>query len=431
MILALAAALIVAGGPAGEPPPALAQEPKLIRVGLTESAASVTVSASVPYDLVDLAGGRPAGASEPGQGRVLAVTPLGISIDGTLYAGPLAVVPRPVEPTGLPARAGEGSFVLVDGARYRGQLEIRRNGGNLLTVINVLPLEDYLLGVVPREMPAGWPPEALKAQAVAARTYALATINANKYPGSGYDIGATENSQVYGGAGAEDPRTTQAVRDTACQVLTYGGEPIRAVFHSTSGGHTENSENVWGWAYPYLRGVPDFDQASPHYTWRKVLTLAEMTRLAAGKGYNLGSLYRIEPAGPSGVSGRWTVLALVGSAGRQELKAGDFRTTFDLKSTLFEMVPREERVDSVTRSYQGGETVFIRGAGGYVTSRPLTGTAVAVGRQLLPASIEFSGRGWGHGLGLSQWGARGLAEQGNNYIQILQYYYQRTTLETR
>ncbi len=148
---------------------------------------------------------------------------------------------------------------------YRGRLRVVHLTGGL-EIVNTLPLESYLLGVVPRESPASWPIEALKAQAVAARSYAYRSTG-----GSGsFDVYCTTASQMYGGADGETAATNKAVTATKGIVPTYQGTPIVAYFFSTSGGHTENIENVWTSAapVPYLKGVSDpYDTTSPYHAW--------------------------------------------------------------------------------------------------------------------------------------------------------------------
>jgi stage II sporulation protein D len=156
----------------------------------------------------------------------------------------------------------------ADRGPYRGEARVGPSGGRL-SLVNVLPLEDYLKGVVPREMPAAWAGEsytAVAAQAVAARSYALSTLS----PTATYDVFDDDRSQVYGGVSAEDPRTTRAVVQTRNTVLTYHGAVITAFFFSTSGGRTESAANIFGAgaARPYLVSVPDgYDRISPLHTW--------------------------------------------------------------------------------------------------------------------------------------------------------------------
>lgn len=416
---------------------ARANGPEAIRVGLVVKQPEATVGADGPHALVEVSTGRQiAVAQEAGQWRLTAGEK-GILVPG-VPESPEAVRVVPLLKEAAPA------LVTVNGVRYRGEVEVRPAGSGTLTVVNVLPLEQYLYGVVPREMPAEWPVEALKAQAVAARTYALNRVLGGARQFQGFDVLATPDSQVYGGVDAEDPRSTAAVDATRGEVLTYNGKPILALFHSSSGGHTENSEYVFESSLPYLRGVPDeFDGDSPHHSWTRDIGLDEIASALDRAGYRVGTLYGVESIKPLGVSGRHRFLVARGSTGSLPIKANAFRLALGLKSTLFEMNPREAGYRMVTRSYQPGDRVAVMGRAGMVTTRPpgqlvvkrgsgagsLPSPVVAAGWQLVPAGIRFNGRGWGHGVGMAQWGARAMARSGYNYRQILQYYYQGAVLE--
>ena len=152
-------------------------------------------------------------------------------------------------------------------------------------VVNVVGLDAYLFGVVPSEVPSDWPVEALKAQAVAARSYALAT----RKPGGAFDAYADTRSQVYGGLDAEKPATTAAVQETSTQVVLYGGKAATTYFFSTSGGRTASIEDVWPGSVPvpYLVSVPDpYDKASPYHSWGPVpITAAKLKSALALKGF--------------------------------------------------------------------------------------------------------------------------------------------------
>jgi len=179
----------------------------------------------------------------------------------------------------LTVSGGDSVKVVGEGA-YRGSLQVRPSSvPGTVNAINAVDVEDYLRGVVPLESPSSWDIQALRAQAVVARSYALAS----KVGGKGFDLYDTTASQVYGGVGAEQPRTDRAVADTSGRVVTHKGRTIAAYFFSTSGGHTEDNENVWGGEpRPYLRGVPDpFDSISPLHRWTVTLSQA---RLTAGLG---------------------------------------------------------------------------------------------------------------------------------------------------
>jgi SpoIID/LytB domain protein len=172
------------------------------------------------------------------------------------------------------AVAGGESFVLAGKGEYRGTLELVSNGSGGLDAVNTVGIDDYVRGVVPNESPSDWQPAALQAQAVAARSYALAT----RSTGGSYDLYDDTRSQVYGGVGTETAATDSATAKTSGLVLTYGGEVATTFFFSTSGGHTEDVENVFhGEALPYLRGVPDpYDGGSRYHRWHETMTPSEM-----------------------------------------------------------------------------------------------------------------------------------------------------------
>lgn len=162
----------------------------------------------------------------------------------------------------------------VSNGRYRGAMEFRNGASGGVTAINDVGVDEYLRSVVPGEMPPSWHPEALRAQAVAARSYALAT----KRGGDVFDHYPDTRSQTYRGTIAEHPNTDAAVAATSGEVVLYGGSIAETVFFSTSGGHTEDSENVFGGSIPYLRGVPDqYDDISPHHHWSISMTRSQLT----------------------------------------------------------------------------------------------------------------------------------------------------------
>ncbi len=260
---------------------------------------------------------------------------------------------------------------------YRGRTElVPTNGG--LTAVNYVNLEDYLYSVLGSEMFPTWPLEALKAQAVAARSYAIYKLSSGN--NSVYDLGDTTTWQVYKGVESEALPTHQAVDATAGQVMTYGGKVILAVFHSASGGHTENVEDIWKQALPYLRGVADYDQGAPVFEWTKNFSRAQLSSLISGVG-NVVEM-RAERTTPQG---RVVTMLVKGDRASKRISGSDLRNALDLKSTLFVVNPAGD-------------------------------------------GFQVRGRGFGHGLGLSQWGAHNLATQGINYQQILDHYYQNATL---
>lgn len=268
----------------------------------------------------------------------------------------------------LPLRFEPGATPLrLDGDPYRGALLAHR-AGKRLSVVNRLPLDRYLRGVVPWEMPDDWHPEALKAQAVVARSYALATLK----PGKLYDLYADTRSQVYGGIRAEDPATNRAVAATAGRVLYWNGRVATTFYHSTSGGRTAPIAEVWPRAtpLPYLVSVPDpWDRLSKHHRWGPVrVTPEEIAKKLKAKGVRD---VRVERT-PSGRVGTVDVQA---RAGVRRVLAQDFRRELDLRSTWFTV--RVLRLDPPRRRTLPGRATklhgFVRGLGGIRLEQQVAG----------------------------------------------------------
>ena len=342
--------------------------------------------------------------------------------------------------TFLIGRPCEGSYINVDGKRFRGNIEFRRHNGGNITVVNSLPLQQYLYGVVPREVSPGWHMEALKAQAVAARNFAV--VNLNKHGNYGFDVCSGTDCQAYGGLDSESQTTNIAVDETTGQMIYYEGRPITAFYHASSGGHTESSENVWSISLPYIKAVDDsFDAGSPHDSWQRVYTSAQIGSILAEHGINIGSIQDIKVDSYT-PTGRSLALTIQGSRGSTVLEKERSRAVFgynDLKSTLFTV---ETDADLFVLGSIGQPVQKVAAAGARVASasgikdleQGLERIAVSNGRDRASASkyptrFIFNGRGWGHGLGMSQWGAKGMAEAGDSYMDILQYYYQGCVVE--
>jgi stage II sporulation protein D len=226
---------------------------------------------------------------------------------------------------------GSGPLDLAGHGLYRGWLEFRPAGGASVQTVNALHLEDYVRGVVSAEMPSSWSPEALKAQAVAARTYAItSTVN-----GNGYQLYQDTRSQMYTGVSAETPSTDVAVAATRGQIVTYKGNPAITYFFSSSGGYTENVENVWlgSTPEPWLKGVPDpYDGVggNPNHHWSYNLTMASATA-------KLGSLVKGTLVGitvtKQGVSPRIVSAQVIGTRGRTNVTGPQLQSAFGLLST--------------------------------------------------------------------------------------------------
>lgn len=275
----------------------------------------------------------------------------------------------------------DGKTIMIDNRRFRGDFTILADSKSL-SVINNIPLEQYLYGVVPKEMPYSWAKEALKAQAVAARTYAL--YIKGKSADKPYDVQSTTTSQVYGGFDSEKKESNLAVDETRGQVITYDGRLIVAYFHSSSGGHTEDSKNVWSADLPYLKGIPDrFSANIPNGEWKFFVSYNDIQNRLNQYGLNIGQVRGLNAVGES-PSGRLLRLSVIAKNGTTELKSNNFRIKVGatrLKSTLLKIVPDRD-------------------------------------------GILFIGKGYGHGVGMSQWGANMMARKGFGYQDILKHYYQ-------
>lgn len=329
---------------------------------------------------------------------------------------------------------GSTDQVAFRGVTYRGTLTVLRASGSRLTVVNALPLEQYVEGVVPREMPAGWASEALMAQAVAARTYVLAHLG--EHANEGFDVTATTSDQVYGGLSAETPQTDADVHATRGQILTYDGAPIDAFFEAGSGGHTASSQNVFRQALPYIKGVPELP-GYPVHRWKVHATPSELAHDAASAGADLGSVTGLEVRG-RGASGRALHLLVVGTGGAYEVSKDAIRGFLGLPSTLFRITSDA----TVAVLGAGAAVTTFNGAGGLLavdaqgtlaplpSSYTVLGAASQVTYPLVPTRYTFHGKGDGHGLGMTQDGAQFMATKGYTYPQILHYYYTGVTLTT-
>lgn len=283
---------------------------KQVRVLLAEGRRAVTVTSATPYTAVDGSGTTyklPAGPLPLGRRLVLPVENKRV---------------RAVSP--LVVRPGKATTLALDGRLYRGQLELAVEKG-LLRVVNVVALESYLQGVVAGEMPYTWPSEALEAQAIAARSYALAT----RVVGKPFDLYADPRSQVYLGVVGEKASTTEAVRDTAGRVVLYGGSIATTYYFSTSGGRTASAADVFGFSVPYLVSRPDpWDKASPYHRWGPVLLGARTVQSKLDLEDRI-----LDASGVPTPSGRLRTLRLETTSGPTNVPASLLRTSLGLRST--------------------------------------------------------------------------------------------------
>lgn len=336
-----------------------------------------------------------------------------------------------------------GNYVLDLGNRsYRGRIEIGRYGKGSVTAVNIIHIESYLYGVVPCEMQASYETEALKAQAVCARSYALTKVgyHADSNINRAYYLDDTTKSQVYRGYFAENARTTAAVDATAGIVVRKNGVMVPAYFFSTSGGSTEDVGEVWGLASSYLKAVPDLYETEPERgPWLAAYTRGQIASKLDAYDLGVGAVDAVIPQVTT-MTGRVYTLKIRGSDGSTSLQAGSIREVLSLYSTKFKVVEKGDIPDLVVM--QGAERAnqarisgcYVISAGGLVEKAPagleqyiVIGAANLVNYpKNAPVNGDtyyFYGMGYGHGVGMSQSGANGMAAAGFTYKDIIEYYY--------
>lgn len=363
-------------------------------------------------------------------------------------------------------------MIKIDGKPFRGFIGFKIIDNSKLISINYVDLESYLYGVVPNEISASWGIESLKAQAVAARTYAVSCLN--PYASYGYDLDDNQNSQVYRGFISEKESTNEAVDETKGEMIYYSDKLIQAFYHSTSGGSTENSENVWFDKLPYLTGVEDeFSNrsGSPYNEWQKSYQKNEIIKKLKDDGHDVQELYSIEITKVS-ENNRVLECIFLTDIGEIVYKKENARLLLGLMSSWFtiengsvfyftneftfdnkndseeNIVPsRGGIMDSITDENEAGEEESDENtlSSGSVTGKyVITGSGtkkinldkIAVisskGISVLETSssdYNFQGRGWGHGIGMSQYGAKQMAAEGFTYDEILKHYYTGVTIK--
>ena len=350
------------------PAPALANAAETIRVAIAQNADTVTASAASGLTI------KAPNDELASNGRITVTAGAsGLVADGQRLRSDRIEV------------RGRNGEVTVNGLTVAGRVTIKRQNGKL-TAINEVALEDYVKGVVPSEMNPSWSFEALKAQAVAARTYALYRIRQNGK--KDFDVVASTKDQVYKGRAGADGPAGRAVDETRDQVLVYRDEPINAVFSSTAAGPTEDAMNVWALDLPYLKGVEcPFDMNSPNYAWQTAASLPLLEQRLREEGFPVGVIAGLSPAAYT-KAGRVSTVRILHSDGELYVKGEELRRVVGytmLKSTQFDF-------------------------------------------EVVGFQVQFTGRGAGHGAGLCQWGAKELAEKGYGAETILRYYYPGTEL---
>ena len=348
-----------------------AQAEKIVRVAVVSDASQIELVVRCPYQVLAL------NTNEVlYKGRKFWWAKKVVPIEGGIKIGKVdfKIYGVRIQPSKSPA-------IYLNGRRFRGAVDIIRQPNKGLLAVNHLDVDEYVSGVLYHEVAPWWPMQALRAQAIVARTFALyqARINAHK----DYDLVSTAYSQVYGGRTSERGRTSKAVRLTKDKVLTYKNKLFPTFYHATCAGHTEDAANLWKINIPPLRGREcQFCQRSPHFHWRTKVSLKDIEEALERAGHKVGLIKAVEIVDRD-ISGRITELKITSTRGKIEVDANHFRLAVGpniIKSANF--------------------TVEIKKKVAY-----------------------FNGYGWGHGVGMCQWGAFFMAKKGFNAEQILGYYY--------
>ena len=358
---------------------ACARQQPVIRVAVKTDTDTVRLNLEGSYAMTDLATGEKLLA---GRGGLRA----GLSVCGQR----LCIDTRPTDSAAIRIQASRGLGVQSDDDLiwYRGELDVLADEYGRLSAVNRLDLEDYLRGVLPREVSSDWPMAALQAQAVASRTYAL--FRMQQAAGMPYDVSADVFSQVYGGRDAERWRTNRAIKRTRGTALVYRDEIVPAFFHASCGGQTEDSMSVWGLDSEVLHStICPYCKDRPGYAWKRNFHTRAVQELLNSRGYAIGEIRDIEVAERS-PSGRAVRLRFLDSDNATlELPGVEFRALMGpdvVRSTKFEVVMQ-----------------------GYY--------------------FDLIGHGWGHGVGMCQQGACGMALEGYSMLEILKFYYAGMALE--
>ena len=360
----------------------------------------------------------------------------------------------------MPREASGDPVTWFKGYKYRGGFEYQRVTGGAINVINVVSLEDYVKGVLPGEMGGGFPAEALKAQAVCARTYACRTTKHLKT--YGFDVCNTTDCQVYTGASAQTDATDAAVEATWGQCAYSGGELIETLYHSSDGGATEDAANVWGGNAAYLTGKKDPYEAMisiPNYQYAVTYTSAQLTYILQNKGYTIGTVSDVYVSKRTNM-GNVLQVTFVDTAGksitvsRETCRTVFYSSTYNksVKSMRFDITGGSggaaggswcvnsasnplSSLDGVYTISGSGTVAPWNGTTPYVITSSGTGPLTSGTSGTLPAAppsgdgtFTITGTGNGHNVGMSQYGASAMAQQGYSYMDILNFYYTGITI---
>ncbi len=335
-----------------------------------------------------------------------------------------------------------------EGVGYRGSLNLIKDGDNF-AAINVVDVDQYLYGVVSREMSESWPLEALKAQAICSRNYALQNIG--RHSSYGFDICANTHCQLYTGMSREAESIYDAVDATRGMVLGYNGELCGCYYSSSMGSTTEDVKYVWGNEVPYLVSVDNsFEDTEniPNGVWSGTLTAEEASTIMRNRGYEVGDVQKIEALEYS-PEGRVIKLRVTGNTAIKTVEREECRTLFGsvTKSQMFTVTGDGEAQNQAAIAVTDGEKLIRRrpkqieilsdmgrnqvsGDTLYTTNGVYQKTyADSAEEQTAPNTcFTFKGTGWGHGVGMSQYGAKGMADSGYNFADILTHYFTGTEI---
>ena len=383
------------------------EEPR-VRVGIVVDSSTATVGAATPFAI------RVAGGDEVARGGAGDTWTFSTDAQGLLSArGPSGVIrPRAASLRVIPDQPGG---LVINGRRYRGEALIIPRTGGRVSALNVVDLEEYLLGVVPREI--GRLPvemlEAMKAQAVAARTYAIGNLGGREP--LGFDFYATVMDQVYGGVADEDSIVNRAVRETAGEIVTHNGTPILAYYSSTCGGRTAAIEDSWTnrQPLPYLKSVSDripgsdeyYCSTSSRFNWNTSWTRAELLAVLGQtlEAHTRGAVQAVTRVDDVRITDR-------NDSGRATVQLTADGREYTLRGDSIRWVLRPRPGPAILNSSLLHDLRTETGAGGIT-------------------ALEIDGGGWGHAIGMCQVGAMGRARAGHSYSEILRAYY--TGVEVR
>ncbi|OGO86033.1 MAG: hypothetical protein A2Y22_08845 [Clostridiales bacterium GWD2_32_59] len=336
--------------------------------------------------------------------------------------------------------------------KYKGYIQFVRVDSGKMTAVNTVLFNEYLYGVVCAEMGPSWHIEALKAQTIAIKNYVILIINNKKY--KYYNISDTTNDQAYKGYSIESENARRAVNETTGEVLLYDGKLASTFYFSSSGGYTEDSQNVWTNTVAYLKAVKDiYEKTNSHSNWEVTISKNDINTTLLSLGKYIGDIVDLKVK-KSEVSGRVLDFTIVGTSGTHTLQKESIRTFFKpilgsiLKSRDFDVIKSSD-IGSSTVYIKGSESAnnknifagtYVRGVDGSVKKiDSSTGTLVIKGsensKKLTTQTTNLSddkfvlrGSGWGHAVGMSQYGAKGMAEEGFKYDEILRFYYTGTNV---